>query len=57
MWNNFVEHIKKVEEKFWDLEHITDEIMDELSEDNGRHVLTVGTGDSDSDSDLNSDSD
>ncbi|CAI6374565.1 unnamed protein product [Macrosiphum euphorbiae] len=30
MWKNFIEHVKKVEDKFWDLEHITDELMDEL---------------------------
>lgn len=56
MWKNFIEHggIKKMEDKFWDLEHITDEIMDELPEEDERHVLTIGTGDTSS-SDYDSD--
>eukprot|EP00102_Acyrthosiphon_pisum_P012353 XP_008181464.1 PREDICTED: uncharacterized protein LOC103308939 [Acyrthosiphon pisum] len=54
MWKNFIEHVKKVEDKFWDLEHITDEIMDELPEEDERHVLTIGTGDTSS-SDYDSD--
>lgn len=53
MWTNFVEHVVKEEEKFWNLEHLTDELLDEEPDD-GRHILTIGTGDtssSDSDSD------
>lgn len=53
MWKNFIEHVKKVEVKFWDLEHLTDEIMDEQPEESDRHVLTIGTGDTSS-SDCNS---
>jgi len=48
MWKNFIEHVKKVEDKFWDLEHLTDEVMDELPEESERHVLTIGTGDTSS---------
>ncbi|KAL4107235.1 hypothetical protein QTP88_017618 [Uroleucon formosanum] len=44
MWKNFIEHVKKAEDKFWDLEHITDKITDELPEEDERHVLTIGTG-------------
>ncbi|XP_060855616.1 uncharacterized protein LOC132933332 [Metopolophium dirhodum] len=54
MWKNFIEHVKKVEDKFWDLEHITDEITDEKEYDDERHVLTIGTGDTSS-SDCDSD--
>lgn len=54
MWKHFVEHVKKVEEEFWDIEHVTDSVMDEQSEEGERHVLMIKTGDtssSDSDSD------
>ena len=52
MWTNFVEHVKKVEEEFWDIEHVTDSVMDENPEEVERHILTIGTGDtSSSDSD------
>jgi len=52
MWINFVEHVKKVEEEFWDIEHVTDSVMDENPEEVERHILTIGTGDtSSSDSD------
>lgn len=53
MWMNFIEHVINEEEKFWNIDHITDEIMDEEPEEE-RHILTIGTGDSsfsDSDSD------
>jgi len=30
VWKNCIEHVKNVEDKFWDLEYITDELMDEL---------------------------
>ncbi|XP_050065819.1 uncharacterized protein LOC126554843 [Aphis gossypii] len=49
---NFVKHVKKVEEEFWDIEHVTDSVMDENPEEVERHILTIGTGDtSSSDSD------
>jgi len=52
MWENFVEHVKKVEEQFWDIENITDSVMDKQPEEEDRHVLMIGTGDtSSSDSD------
>jgi len=54
MWKNFFEHVKKLEDKFWDLEQLTDEITDELPEESERQVLTIGTGDTSS-SDCDSD--
>jgi len=54
MWKNFVEHGKKVEEEFWDIEHVTDSVMDEQPEEGERRVLMIRTCDtsaSDSDSD------
>ncbi|KAL4097030.1 hypothetical protein QTP88_021870 [Uroleucon formosanum] len=45
IWKNFIEHVKNVEDKFWELERITDELMDELPEDVERHVLTIGSDD------------
>lgn len=48
MWKNFVEHVIKEKEKFWNLEHITDEIMDEQPEEGARQVLMIGTGDTSS---------
>jgi len=53
MWKNFIEHVKKVEDKFWDIEDVTDSVMDEQPEED-RHVLTIGTGDTSS-SDCDSD--
>lgn len=51
MWTNFVGHVIKEEEKFWNIENLTDEILDE-EPDEERHILTIGTGDtSSSDSD------
>jgi len=48
MWKNFIEHVENVEDKFRDLEHITDE----LPEDGERHVLMIEPDDtSSSDSD------
>lgn len=54
MWTNFVGHVVKEEEKFWDIDNITDEIMDAESYGEGRHILTIGTG-STTESDLDSD--
>ncbi|XP_027843956.2 uncharacterized protein LOC114124782 [Aphis gossypii] len=54
MWSNFVGHVVKEEEKFWNIEHLTDELLDEEPDD-GRHILTIGTGDTSSSSDLDSD--
>lgn len=54
MWKHFIEHTKKVEDKFWDIDRITDEITDELPEESERHVLTIGTGNTSS-SDCDSD--
>lgn len=55
MWTYFVGHVINEEKKFWDIDHLTDELLDDLSEQDGRHVMTIGTGntdDSDSDSDF-----
>jgi len=48
MWTNFVGHVVKEEEKFWTIDSITDDYMDE---EPGRHILTIGDTSSDSDSD------
>lgn len=44
MWTGFVGHVLKEEEKFWNIEHLSDEILDEEV----RHVLTIGAGDTSS---------
>ena len=51
MWTNFVGHVIKEEEKFWNIEHTTDELIDNLPEEGARHVLLIGTGDTSSSSD------
>lgn len=54
MWSNFIGHVIKEEDNFLNLEHITDELLDEEPDEGARHILTIGTGDtsfSDSDSD------
>lgn len=47
MWANFVKHTKKEEDKIWDIDYISDEILDETPLTS--HVLTV-TGESTTDS-------
>jgi len=49
-WTNFVEHVIKEEEKFWKIDNITDNFMDEEPEEGGCHILTIGDTSSDSDS-------
>ncbi|CAI6373406.1 unnamed protein product [Macrosiphum euphorbiae] len=51
MWTNFVGHVIKEEEKFWKIDNITDDFMDEEPEEGARHILTIGDTSSDSDSD------
>ncbi|KAL4105003.1 hypothetical protein QTP88_020278 [Uroleucon formosanum] len=41
MWKNFVGHVVKEEEKFWNIDSITDDYMDE---EPGRHILTIVCG-------------
>lgn len=53
MWTNFVGHVIKEEDKFWNIENLTDEILDEEPDEGVRHILTI-TGDTSS-SDLDSD--
>ncbi|XP_022161706.1 uncharacterized protein LOC111027615 [Myzus persicae] len=51
MWKNFVDHIIKVEEKFWQVDFISNELLDaEVTS----HVLTITGDTSDSFSDSNS---
>lgn len=53
MWTNFVRHIKEEEDKFWNIEHLTDEVLDEEPNE-VRHILTIETGETSfSDSDSN----
>lgn len=47
MWKNFIAHVIKEEDKLWQIEFISDEL---LEEEQGSHVLTI-TGDTSSDSD------
>lgn len=47
MWKNVIAHIIKEEEKFWQVDFISDEMLDKIQ---GSHILTI-TGDTDSDSD------
>lgn len=56
MWTNFVGHVVKEEEKFWNIDNITDEVMDAEPEEGARHILTIGTGDTDTSGDSDSDS-
>ncbi|XP_050443987.1 uncharacterized protein LOC126847646 [Adelges cooleyi] len=55
MWTNFVGHVVKEEEKFWNIDSITDEVMDAEPEEGARHILTIGTGDTDTSGDSDSD--
>lgn len=55
MWTNFVGHVDKEEEKFLDIEYITDEVFDELPEVEGRHIMTITGDTSSSESDFDSD--
>jgi len=58
MWTNFVEHVVKEEHKFWKIDFITDEILEEEPAEGDQHTLTIGTGDTSGSecSDLYSDS-
>jgi len=47
MWKNFVAHVIKEEDKFWHIDVISDQLLDE---EQGSHVLTI-TGDTSSDFD------
>jgi len=47
MWTNFVVHVVKEEEKFWNIDSITDNFMDEKPE-GARHILTIDDTSSDS---------
>jgi len=38
MWSNFISHIIKEEDKFWEIDFITDDM---LEENESRHVLTI----------------
>lgn len=51
MWSNFVGHVMKEEEKFWKIDNITDDYIDEEPQEGARHILTIGDTSSDSDSD------
>jgi hypothetical protein len=55
MWTNFIRHVIKEEDKFWKIDHISDELIDNDPEQDEQHVMTVGTGDTDTSSDSDSD--
>lgn len=55
MWTNFIGHVIKEEDKFWKIDHISDELIDNDPEKDEQHVMTVGTGDTDTSSDSDSD--
>lgn len=46
MWTNFITHVIKEEDKFWQIDVLSDELFDEQES----HVLTI-TGDTSSDFD------
>lgn len=46
MWKNFINHVTKEEDKFWQIDVLSDELFDEQES----HVLTI-TGDTSSDFD------
>jgi len=48
MWANFIKNTINEEDKMWDIESITDEMLDELAPIS-QHVLTI-TGDTSTDS-------
>lgn len=48
MWKNFIQHVIKEENKFWELEFVVDEIMENMD-------LTILTGETSSDSNIDSD--
>ncbi|XP_050064912.1 uncharacterized protein LOC126553843 [Aphis gossypii] len=48
MWANFTKHTISEEDKMWDIESITDEMLDELAP-TSQHVLTI-TGETSTDS-------
>ncbi|CAI6358386.1 unnamed protein product [Macrosiphum euphorbiae] len=43
MWTNFVGHVVKEEDKFLNIEHLSDEIIDGEPDEGERHILTIGT--------------
>lgn len=47
MWKNFIQHIKKIEDKFWEIDFIVDEVMENI----GSTIMTI-TGETSSDSDF-----
>jgi len=51
MWTNFVGHVIKEEEKFWNIDSITDDFMDKEPEEGESHILRIGDTSSDSESD------
>jgi len=55
MCMNFIGHVIKEEDKFWKIDYISDELIDNDPNQEERHVMTIGTGDTDSSSDSNSD--
>jgi len=50
MWKNFIDHVIKVEEKFWQVDFISDELLDA---EETSHILTITGDTTDSDSDSN----
>lgn len=50
MWKNFLGHVIKVEDKFWQVDFISDELLDA---EEATHVLTITGDTTDSDSDSN----
>jgi len=45
MWTNFFEHVVKEEYKFWKIDFITDEILEEEPAEGDQHIMTIGTDD------------
>lgn len=49
MWKNFVQHTIKEEDKFWNVDFVIDEIMDDYNIHSGVMTITGDTSDSDDD--------
>lgn len=53
MWTKFVGHVIKEEDNLWNIDHLTDQVLDEEPDEGVHHILTIEIGDTSS-SDLDS---
>lgn len=50
MWTNVVDYVLKEEDKFWNIDFVSNGIMDTKPEKGACHILTIGIGDTSLDS-------